>query len=67
MSKKRKGRSKAGTGKGKGRGKGKGKSKGKRGKGKAKPASNEIPLDILERRLGKLNRTVLKRGGNGYQ
>lgn len=32
-----------------------------------KPKSNTIPLDVLEKRLGKLNRIVLKRGGNAYQ
>ncbi len=40
------------------------KSKG-RGKSKAKK-SNQIPLAILEKRLGKLNNIVAKRGGSAY-
>jgi hypothetical protein len=52
---------------GKGR-KGKGKStKGKKGKkGSVKAKSNHIPLAILEKRLGKLNRVVTSRGGSAY-
>ncbi len=59
---KRKGRSKSKGSKG-----GKGRAKNKRGKGKAKPKSNQIPIDVLEKRLGKLNRIVAKRGGDAYQ
>lgn len=50
--------------KGKGKGKGKG-SKGKRG-GAKKPKSKHIPLNILEKRLGKLNSVVKARGGDAY-
>lgn len=41
---------------------GKGKGKGKRGKGGRKP-KGQIPLDVLQRRLGKLSTIVAKRGG----
>lgn len=60
---KRKGRSKS---KGMKAGKASKRSKGKR-KPKAKPKSNQVPLEILEKRLGKLNRIVAKRGGDAYQ
>lgn len=54
-------------GKGKGRSKSKGRSKGKRGKGKGgKKAKGQIPIDVLEKRLGKLNNLVARRGGSAY-
>lgn len=43
---------------------GKGRSKGKRGKrGRKGAAKNQIPLEVLQRRLGKLSTIVAKRGG----
>lgn len=41
-------------------------SRKKRSKKKRKSRSNTIPLNVLEKRLGKLNGIVKKRGGDAY-
>lgn len=43
------------------------KTRSKSRRGTTKRGKGQVPLDVLEKRLGKLNRIVLKRGGDGYK
>lgn len=48
------------------RSKPRGASKKRRGKKKRSSKSNQVPLKVLEKRLGKLNGIVKSRGGSAY-